>query len=102
HIRKGETYESAARRSFDIELRIKEPVRLEHLFDFTYQEELGNRKENEFCKVFLGRHDGKFEPNPSEIDQIELLTFQELKNFVLENEEKTTKWLRETVKRMKG
>src|SRR5438128_257961 len=28
HIRKGETYETAARRSFDIELRIKEPVRL--------------------------------------------------------------------------
>jgi len=102
HIRRGETYESAVQRSFENELRIKDPVRLEYLFDFIYKEKLGDHNENEFCKVFLGRYDGKFKPNPIEIDRIEFMTLQDLKKFITQDEGKATKWLRETVSRMEN
>ncbi len=100
HVRKNESYETALQRSFENELSIKERVPLRHLFDFRYKEELGDHMENEFCKVYSGSYDGKYEPNPDEIDTVEFMTVGELKKFVLGNEEKATKWLRETVKRM--
>jgi isopentenyl-diphosphate delta-isomerase len=100
HVRKNESYESALQRSFEKELRIKQVVPLKHLFDFRYQEELGDHKENEFCKVYVGKYDGSYDPNPDEIDSVEFLTIQELKDFVQTKSEKATKWLRETVKRM--
>jgi isopentenyl-diphosphate Delta-isomerase len=100
HVRKNETYELALQRSFQNELRINTKVPLKHAFDFRYEEELGERKENEYCKVFIGTYDGNYEPNPNEIDSVEFMTLDELKKFVKEKEEKATKWLRETVKRM--
>jgi isopentenyl-diphosphate Delta-isomerase len=100
HVRKNESYESALQRSFENELRIKDLVPLKHLFDFRYQEELGDHKENEFCKVYVGTYDGKYEPNPDEIDTVEFMTVEEMKEFVLSRSESATKWLRETVKRM--
>jgi len=100
HVREMETYEKALQRSFENELRIKQQVPLKHAFNFRYEEELGERKENEFCKVFIGSYDGKYEPNPEEIDSVEFMRLDELKNFVRDNEAQATKWLRETVKRM--
>ena len=100
HVRKGETYEDALQRSFRKELNIEEQVPLKHMFDFRYQEELGDHKENEFCKVYLGKYDGVYEANPEEIDSVEWMTIYEMKDFVANNEKKATKWLRETVHRM--
>ncbi len=100
HVRGGETYETALQRSFRKELRIKENVPLDHMFDFRYTEDLGNHKENEFCKVYSGKYDGKYEPDRDEIDSVEFMGVDEMKEFVRKNEKKTTKWLRETVKRM--
>ncbi len=100
HVRKNETYELALQRSFENELRIKELVPLKHAFDFRYEEDLGERKENEFCKVFIGSYDGAYEPNPEEIDSIRFMRLTELKDFIRDNEAEATKWLRETVKRM--
>ena len=100
HVREHETYEKALQRSFENELRIAQQVPLKYAFNFRYEEELGERKENEFCKVFIGSYDGKYELNPKEIDSIEFMRLEELKAFVRENELKATKWLRETVKRM--
>jgi isopentenyl-diphosphate delta-isomerase len=100
HVRKDETYESALQRSFGKELHIKENIPLRHLFDFRYTEELGDHKENEFCKVYLGEYDGGYEPDEDEIDTVEFMSLNEMKNFVGANEKKATKWLRETVKRM--
>ncbi len=102
HVRKGETYESAVQRSFQNELRIKRSISLEHSFDFVYQEELGEQKENEYCKVFVGQYDGEYELNPLEIEKVDFMTLRELKDFVSKNEEKATKWLRETANRMQG
>jgi isopentenyl-diphosphate delta-isomerase len=100
HVRKGESYESALQRSFKNELRIKEEVPLSHVFDFRYVEELGDHKENEYCKVYFGRYDGDYQPNPTEIDSVEFMTLPELKRYVKENGAKSTKWLRETVNRI--
>jgi isopentenyldiphosphate isomerase len=100
HVRKNESYETALQRAFENELSIKERVPLKHMFDFRYQEELGDHKENEFCKVYLGNYSGKYDPNPDEIDTVEFMTVEELKEFVHGSQEKATKWLRETVKRM--
>ena len=81
HVRKGETYESALQRSFENELKIKMHIPLVHAFDFRYEEDLGDHKENEFCKVYLGKYDGKYEPNPEEIDSIEFATLVESKSL---------------------
>src|SRR5579864_2511786 len=56
HVRKNETYESALQRSFSNELNIKQTVPLKHAFDFKYEEDLAERKENEYCKVFMGKY----------------------------------------------
>lgn len=100
HVRRNETYESALQRSFENELGIKERVPLAHVFDFRYEEDLGDRKENEYCKVYYGKYDGWYEANPQEIDSVEFMTLDELKQFVERNGLKATKWLRETVIRM--
>ena|SRR5579872_6253681 len=100
HVRENESYESALQRSFEKELRIKDIVPLQHQFDFRYQEELGDHKENEFCKVYVGSYNGKYDPNPDEIDSVEFMSVEEMKEFVLAKSERATKWLRETVKRM--
>ena len=100
HVREGETYESALQRSFANELNIKETFTLEHAFDFRYEEDLGERRENEYCKVFIGTYEGKYTPNPDEIDSVEFMTLDELKDFLVKSPAKATKWLRETVKRM--
>ena len=102
HVRKNETYESALQRSFSNELDIKQTVPLKHAFDFKYEEDLGERKENEYCKVFIGKYDGKYTPNPEEIDSVEFMTLAELEDFVNANPAKATKWLRETVGRMEA
>ncbi len=101
HVREGETYESALQRAFGKELGISEVPMLAHLFDFKYIEDLGDHKENEFCKVYCGRYDGEYYPNPDEIDSVEFMSLGDMRNFVSVSEGKTTKWLRETVKRMK-
>jgi len=100
HVRENETYEKALQRSFGNELRINVKVPLKHVFDFRYEEELGERKENEYCKVYIGSYDGPYDPNPDEIDSIKFMGLQELKEFVRKNQAKSTKWLRETVMRM--
>jgi isopentenyl-diphosphate delta-isomerase len=100
HVRKGETYETALQRSFRKELHIKDSVPLNHMFDFRYTEDLGDHKENEFCKVYAGDYDGAYEPDPDEIDSVEFMGIDGMKEFVVKNETKATKWLRETVKRM--
>ena len=100
HVRKDETYESALQRSFENELRIRTNIPIKHAFDFRYEEDLGDHKENEYCKVYFGRYDGEYQPNPNEIDSIEFMSIEELVAFIKENEEKATKWLRETAKRI--
>ena len=100
HVRSGETYESALQRSFKNELRINTNVPLSHVFDFKYEEELGEHKENEYCKVFFGRYDGTYDANPLEIDSVEFMTLTDLKKYVDNDPAKATKWLRETVRRM--
>ena len=100
HVRKNESYESALQRSFENELRIKTLVPLRHAFDFKYVEDLGEHKENEYCKVYIGFYDGQYEPNPNEIDSVEFKSLDQLKQFIQEDETRATKWLRETAKRL--
>jgi isopentenyldiphosphate isomerase len=100
HVRKGETYESALRRSFDNELGIRDNMPLRHAFDFRYEEDLGSHKENEYCKVYYGKYDGGYSVNPAEIDSVKFMTLLELKRFISESSDRATKWLRETAMRM--
>ncbi len=102
HVRKGETYESALQRSLENELGIRTQVPLMHSFDFRYEEELGDHRENEYCKVYYCEYDDALKPNPDEIDSVEFMSLEELKKFVAENSAQSTKWLRETVKLMKA
>ena len=100
HVRTGETYETALKRSLGKELRIMDLVPLQHIFDFRYVEELGDHKENEFCRVYTGKYSGKYDPDPEEIDYVEFMSLHDLKDFIAKNDQKSTKWLRETAKLM--
>jgi isopentenyl-diphosphate Delta-isomerase len=100
HVREGETYESALRRSFQNELGIKARIPLTHAFDFRYEEDLGDHKENEYCKVYYGKYDGEYSVNPEEIDSVKFMSLQELNELIREKKDEATKWLRETAKRM--
>ena len=100
HVRRGETYETALKRSLGKELRIVELIPIRHMFDFRYVEDLGDHKENEFCRVYTGKYSGKYDPDPEEIDYVEFMSLHEMKGFIAKNDHKATKWLRETAKRM--
>ncbi len=69
HLDAGETYESAARRELKEELGIS--TRLRKLFDF--RKYTGN--DNEFIRVFAGRHEGPFKVNKEEVDFVKFFSF---------------------------
>ena len=91
HVREHESYEKALQRSFENELRIKQRVPLKHAFNFQYEEEWGNAGRTNSARSSSEADDGKYEPNPEEIDSLEFMRLDELKNFVRDNEAQSHK-----------
>ncbi len=66
HPRKGETTEEATHRRLQEELGFD--TSLEYLYKFQYQASFEDKgSENELCYVYIGRYNGKIQPNPNEI-----------------------------------
>ncbi|MFH0948862.1 MAG: NUDIX domain-containing protein [Candidatus Aenigmatarchaeota archaeon] len=80
HVDSGENYEETAKREMVEELGIS--IKLENLFDC--KQYTGN--DNEFIRVFLGRHNGSFRINKDEIEFVEFFSFEEIMKMM-----KTTK-----------
>ena len=92
HVRKGETYDSAAERCMKHEIGISAP--LKKIGAFVYTESYGDYSENEYCVVLIGKFSGKVTPNKEEIDEIKYTALGELKKDVEKKPNFYTKWLR--------
>lgn len=100
HVRKGEDYIAALKRCLKNELEISGITEITPLLDFKYEEELGENMENEYCRVYKVRFDGKTRVNRNEADYIEYLGLDVLKTRAAREPSTITKWLRETLDRV--
>ncbi|MBI4009596.1 MAG: NUDIX domain-containing protein [Candidatus Aenigmarchaeota archaeon] len=92
HVRKDETYDTAAERCLKHELGISVP--LQKSGSFTYTEAYEEYSENEYCAVLIGKFNGKVIPNKEEMDRVNYSALDEIKKDVAENPEAYTKWFR--------
>lgn len=80
HVSAGESYLQAAMRGLPEEIGIKTEIE----FIARIENRINPRVENMLGELFVGYHDGPYEPQESEIETLELLTLKEL-NSILEN-----------------
>ncbi len=73
HLQPGEDAETAARREMQEELGVA-PGRLAFLHRFLWRTEM----ESEWVTTYAARHDGPFEPDPAEVDEVRFWTREEI------------------------
>lgn len=66
HVYPGESYQQAATRRAEQELKAKVGA-LRDVHSFVYFAPQGDNAENEFCRVLVGDFDGTITPNPDEM-----------------------------------
>lgn len=92
HPRPGERTEAAARRRLREEMGFECP--LEPLFGFVYRAELGGGLvEHEYDHVFLGRYDGRPDPDPAEVEGWRWEPLRTLRRRLEEDSGAYTLWL---------
>jgi isopentenyl-diphosphate Delta-isomerase len=78
----NETYEECAQRRLRVELAI-EGVSLSPVYKFEYQTYANNEYgEHEIDQVFVGEYEGKFVPNPDEVQDFLWINVSELKETI--------------------
>lgn len=91
HPRRGESMETATRRRLSDELNIE--AELEHIYWFCYAAEFDETgSENELCHVYLGRLDGRMQPNDSEISATRFVAAGDVTTELENNPERYTPW----------
>jgi len=93
HVYPKETYLHAAQRKGIQELGVRFGG-LEDVCSFVYEAPFGKYSENEYCKLLVGRFDGKINPNPSEISAVKYLSLSELGAELQQHPQKYTPWLK--------
>jgi len=96
HQRFDETLEKAIHR------RLKEEMgfdcELKEIFSFIYKVKFDNDLfEHEYDHVFIGKFDGKPNPNPEEVDEWKWVDLEELKGDIRENPDNYTYWLKVSI-----
>lgn len=99
HVRKGETYDSAAARCLRHELGIIQELRLEKALSYVYTEQYEGHAENEFCTLLIGDYDGAIDPNPEEMDEVRHVRLSDIAEEIKNSTHDYTKWLRVAVER---
>lgn len=92
HPRPGESLVRAARRRLKEEMGFE--CSLKKIFHFVYRVDLGDLTEYEFDHVFVGKYDGKVEPNPREADDFAWVDVESLKKDVKSHPENYTYWFK--------
>jgi isopentenyl-diphosphate delta-isomerase len=93
HPRKGEKVEEAARRRLREELGIDIPIH--YLYKFKYHAsylEVGS--ESEMCYVFFGVYDGPITPDSNEIEAIQFVPMDRVKEAMDQSPEFFTPWFK--------
>ncbi|MBI2624944.1 MAG: isopentenyl-diphosphate Delta-isomerase [Candidatus Nealsonbacteria bacterium] len=80
------------------EKRLKEEMGiscpLKEVFTFKYKAKLGNLIEHEFDHVFMGKFEGRANPNKKEVDDWKWISLPELKKDMKKNPQKYTPWFK--------
>ncbi len=92
HVLSGETVQQAAHRRGKEELGVRADFK--DLGAFYYFAEHENGVENEYCHVLVGETKDEIHPNPVEIDEIKLMTYEKLKAKIKKNTQKYTPWIK--------
>ena len=92
HPRVGEQLEVAVHRRLEEELGFD--TELEKKFHFIYKAQVGDLTEHEFDHVFFGQFDGKFTPNPEEVEEVEWVSYENLVYDMDEHPEIYTEWFK--------
>ena len=94
HPRRGESMEIATMRRLSDELNIE--TELEHVYRFCYSAEFGEAgSENELCHVYLGRVNGRVQPNESEISGVRFVSAGNLAQELANDAERFTPWFKQ-------
>jgi isopentenyl-diphosphate delta-isomerase len=93
HPRPGEETQSAATRRMMEELGMTCP--LNESFSFYYKVPFDNGlTEHEFVHVYRGFYDGSFNPNPEEVEDLNWVALEDLKQDIERNPHHYTTWFR--------
>lgn len=92
HPRPNQNLKEEARKRLREEMGID--CDLKEIFSFIYRVNLENLIEHEFDHVFIGRFDGRPEPNEREAEDWKWINPKELTKDVKENPEKYTRWFK--------
>jgi len=76
HVDSGEEYEKTAERELMEELGIN--ARLEYVFTVNFS----GKDETEIGKVYIARHDGPFNPDPDEIDEVRFFPMERIEDII--------------------
>jgi isopentenyl-diphosphate delta-isomerase len=99
HPRAGENLEEAVHRRLKQEMGFDCP--LKEVFSFIYRVRFDNGLyEHELDHVFIGRFDGKPDPDPEEAEGWKWVSLEELKRDVQKNPENYTYWLRASLEKV--
>ena len=91
HPRVGETVEQAAGRRLREELGVECELRFLYKFEYQAQfEDVGT--ERELCHVYVGRSDGPFDPNESELADLRFFSRDELAARLVAERDRFTPW----------
>jgi isopentenyl-diphosphate delta-isomerase len=86
--------ETATRRRLSDELNIE--AELEHIYWFCYTAEFDETgSENELCHVYLGRLDGRMQPNDSEISATRFVAAGDVTTELDNHPERYTPWFQQ-------
>jgi len=93
HVKKGEDYETCAKRALKEELGIE--TKLEEIAYFRMK-----YGENDFmvCKLYKGKYDGMFTIDKEEVEEILFFSKEDLKKMLKEKSEFFAPWTRELLK----
>ena len=100
HVWLGETYAAAIKRCLSHELGITSPLSPEYRLAFCYQQQLGDRAENEHCSLFFVYYDGAVTTNSLEVDEVCWVGFDELTRWFEADESRFTPWFGHAFKRI--
>ena len=100
HPRPNETYYQATQRRLEEEMGFR--CKLKKLFCFIYNISFPNGLiENEYDCVFIGKFDGKPNPDPNEVMNFRWISLQNLKRDISKNPRRYTVWLKIALKKIK-
>lgn len=100
HVRPGESAEAAAHRRLEFELGLT-GVELDlALPNFRYRAEKDGVVENEICPVFVGVTDRVPRPNPSEVEAVKWMDWEEFVRTIDDPETDISPWAVEEVREL--